>query len=204
MKIMHIHAKSKADIKLNKAAMNALPAKIGVVTTIQHLHKIDEVISQLKEAVKGGQVLGCNVDTAKQIADKVTAFLFVGSGEFHPIAVAFETGKKVFKWNPLTQKLTVVKEEDIEKYKKRRKAALARFLSSNKIGILVSVKHGQNRIEEALKLAAKKDKEYYLFAFDTLNPSELENFPFVECWVNTACPRIADEKADIINISELP
>ncbi|MBW3001571.1 2-(3-amino-3-carboxypropyl)histidine synthase subunit [Candidatus Woesearchaeota archaeon] len=204
MKILHIHAKSKADIKLNEAALNALPAKLGVVTTIQHLHKIDEVISQLKDAVKGGQVLGCNVDTAKQISDKVDAFLFIGSGEFHPIAVALETEKKVFKWNPLTQKLTVVKEEDVEKYKKRKKAALARFLSSNKIGILVSVKHGQNRIEEALKLAAKKDKEYYLFAFDTLNPSDLENFPFIECWVNTACPRIADEKADIINISELP
>lgn len=204
MRIMHIHAKSKADVKLTDSALNALPAKLGVVTTIQHLHKLDEVISQLKEAVKGGQILGCNVETAKQITDKVDAFLFIGSGEFHPIAVALETGKKVFKWNPITQKLSVVKDEDVEKHRKRRKAALARFLSSDRIGILVSVKHGQNRIEEALKLAAKKDKEYYLFAFDTLNPADLENFPFIESWVNTACPRIADEKADIINISELP
>jgi 2-(3-amino-3-carboxypropyl)histidine synthase len=204
MKVVHIYAKSTADVKLSESALNALPAKLGVVTTIQHLHKLDEVISQLKEAVKGGQVLGCNVETAKQIADKVDAFLFIGSGEFHPIAMALETEKKVFKWNPLTQKLSVVKDEDVDKYKKRRKAALARFLSSNKIGILVSVKHGQNRIEEALKLAAKKDKEYYLFAFDTLNPSDLENFPFIECWVNTACPRIADEKPNIINIIELP
>ncbi|MBD3303904.1 hypothetical protein GF343_02070 [Candidatus Woesearchaeota archaeon] len=204
MKILHIPAKSTADPKLSESALNALPAKLGAVTTIQHLHELDKVISQLKEAVKGGQVLGCNVDTAKQIADKVDAFLFIGSGEFHPIAVALETGKKVFKWNPLTQKLSVVKDEDIEKYKKRRNAALARFLSSNKIGILVSVKHGQNRIDKALELAAKKDKEYYIFAFDTLNPSDLENFLFIECWVNTACPRIADEKVSIINISELP
>ncbi|MBW3004809.1 diphthamide synthesis protein [Candidatus Woesearchaeota archaeon] len=204
MKVMHIHAKSTAEVKLSEAALNALPAKLGVVTTIQHLYKLDEVISQLKEAVKGGQVLGCNVDSAKQIADKVDAFLFVGSGEFHPIAIALETEKKVFKWNPLTQKLSVVKDEDVDKYRKRRKAALARFLSSSKIGILVSVKHGQNRMDKALELAKKKDKEYYLFAFDTLNPSDLENFPFIETWVNTACPRIADEKPNIINISELP
>lgn len=204
MKVVHIYAKSKADVKLTETAINALPAKLGVVTTIQHLHKLDEVISQLKEAVKGGQVLGCNVDSAKQISGKVEAFLFIGSGEFHPIAIALETGKPVYKWNPLTQQLSVVKDEDIEKYKKRRKAALAKFLSSNKIGILVSTKHGQSNLDKALELAAKKDKEYYLFAFDTLNPSDLENFPFVEVWVNTACPRIADEKSNIINISELP
>jgi len=204
MKILHIHAKSKADVKLTETAINALPAKLGVVTTIQHLHKLDEVISQLKKAVKGGQVLGCNVDSAKQISDKVDAFLFVGSGEFHPIAIALETGKPVYKWNPLTQQLSVVKDEDIDKYKKKRKAALAKFLSSNKIGILVSTKHGQSNLDKALELAGKKDKEYYLFAFDTLNPSDLENFPFIEVWVNTACPRIADEKANIINIDELP
>ncbi|MBW2973037.1 2-(3-amino-3-carboxypropyl)histidine synthase subunit [Candidatus Woesearchaeota archaeon] len=203
MKILHIHARSTADVKLSESAINALPAKLGVVTTIQHLHKLDEVISQLKEAVKGGQVLGCNVDSAKQIAEKVDAFLFIGSGEFHPIAVALETGKKVFKWNPLTQKLSVVKEEDVERYKKRKKAALVRFLSANKVGILVSTKHGQSQIEKATALADKKDKEYYIFAFDTLNPSDLENFPFIEVWVNTACPRIADEKPNIINISDL-
>jgi len=204
MKIMHIHAKSKEDVKLSETAINALPARLGVVTTIQHMHKLDEVISQLKEAVKGGQVLGCNVDSAKQIADKVDAFLFIGSGEFHPVAIALGTEKKVFKWNPLTKQLSVVQDEEVEKYKKRRKGALARFLSSNKIGILVSVKHGQSNIVKALELAAKKDKEYYIFACDTLNVSDLENFPFIECWVNTACPRIADEKASIINISELP
>ena len=203
MKVLHIHAKSTADVKLSESAINALPAKIGLVTTIQHLHKLDEVKKQLENAVIGGQVLGCNVETAKQIADKVDAFLFVGSGEFHPIAVALETEKKVFKWNPLTQKLSVVKEEDIEKYKRRRKGALVKYLSANKVGILVSTKPGQSNIIKAMELANKKDKEYYIFAFDTLNISDLENFPFIECWVNTACPRIADEKSNIVNVGEI-
>lgn len=204
MKIMHIHAKSTADIKLSETALNALPAKLGVVTTIQHLHKLDETIAQLKAAVKGGQVLGCNVDSAKQIADKVDAFLFIGSGEFHPVAIALGTEKKVFKWNPFTQQLSVVQDEEVEKYKKRRKASLVKFMSSDRIGVLVSTKHGQSRIDEALKLASKKDKEYYVFAFDTLNILDLDNFPFIQCWVNTACPRIADEKPNIINLRELP
>jgi len=204
MKVLHIHAKSEADVKLSESAIAALPAKLGVVTTIQHLHKLDSAISQLKKAVKGGQVLGCNVDSAKQIADKVDAFLFIGSGEFHPIAIALGTGKKVFKWNPFTQQLSVVQDEEVEKYKKRRKAALVKFMSSDRVGVLVSTKHGQSRLDDALKLASKKDKEYYVFAFDTLNLSDLENFPFIQCWVNTACPRIADEKPNIVNVDELP
>ena len=49
----------------------------------------------------------------------------------------------------------------------------------------------------------KKDKNYFIFAFDTLNISDLENFPFIDCWVNTACPRIADERKNMINISDI-
>ena len=113
MKILHIHAKSTVDIKLNDSAINALPKKIGVVTTIQHLHKLDEVMMQLKEAVKGGQVLGCNAEAAEKISDKVDAFLFIGTGEFHPIAVALKTGKPVYTWNPFAKKLSVVEDKDL-------------------------------------------------------------------------------------------
>jgi 2-(3-amino-3-carboxypropyl)histidine synthase len=204
MKILHIHAKSTVDIKLNDSAINALPKKIGVVTTIQHLHKLDEVMKQLKEGVKGGQVLGCNAEAAEKIADKVDAFLFIGTGEFHPIAVALKTGKPVYTWNPFAKKLSVVEDKEIERHKKKKQGALTKFLSSQKIGILVSTKHGQSRIEKALELAKKKDKEYYIFAFDTLNISDLENFPFIQCWVNTACPRISEDKGNIVNIEDLP
>ena len=32
-----------------------------------------------------------------------------------------------------------------------------------------------------------------IFAFDTLDFNQIENFPFVQCWVNTACSRILDD-----------
>jgi len=38
-----------------------------------------------------------------------------------------------------------------------------------------------------------KDKEVYLFISDTVDFSQLENFPFIDCWVNTACSRIMDD-----------
>ncbi len=48
-----------------------------------------------------------------------------------------------------------------------------------------------------------KNKRFYKFVFDTLDYSQLENFPFIECWVNTACPRIFDDLRSIINIQDI-
>ena len=211
MKVIHIHAKSPVDIKLDASELKQLPEKIGLTTTIQHLHKIEEVKEQLtennKQAITGGQVLGCDALNAEKIKDKIDAFLFIGSGEFHPIKIALETKKPVFKYNPFTKSLTKINEKDIETYEKKNKASLTKFLSSDKIGILVSTKQGQNHMDKAKILANNskgyKNKEFYIFAFDTLNTLELENFPFIECWVNTACPRIADGKPNIINISDI-
>jgi 2-(3-amino-3-carboxypropyl)histidine synthase len=203
MKVLHLHAKAKVDIKLPEDKLKDLPQKIGLVTTIQHLDLLDTVADQLKDSVKGGQVLGCNADAAIKINDKVKAFLFIGSGQFHPIAIALKTKKPVFCWNPFTKELKQVDKDEIERYEKKKKASLVKFLSSNKIGILVSTKPGQNNMKKALELKNKADKDYYIFQFDTLNPSELENFPFIECWVNTACPRIADGKIKIVNLDDL-
>ncbi len=204
MKILHIDAKSEVEVKLDEASLKKLPKKIGILTTIQHLHKINDVEKQIPNSILGGQVLGCDASAAKKIKDKVDAFLYIGSGDFHPIEIVTETGKEVFCFNPFTRQMKTIGKEAIEKHEKRKQGALIRFLSSEKIGILVSTKPGQNRMKDAVKLAEKKDKQYYIFAFDTLNIMDLENFPFIEAWVNTACPRIAEGKKGIINIEDLP
>ena len=51
----------------------------------------------------------------------------------------------------------------------------------------------------------KQGKEAFIFVCDLLDANELENFPFVEYWVNTLCPRIADDKdkKNIIDMSEI-
>jgi len=204
MKTLFVEAKSSIELKLGKKQIEELPNKVGILTTIQHLHKIKDIQNQLKESVLGGQVLGCDASSAKKIKNQVDGFLYVGSGEFHPLWIAIETGKEVFCFNPFTKSMSKISKDDIEKYNKRKKAALVKFLSSDRIGILVSTKPGQNHMEKALELSKRKDKEYYLFAFDTLNDMELENFPFIQCWVNTACPRIADKRKSIINIDDIP
>lgn len=213
MKVINLHAKATVDIKLSKDKLNDLPQKIGLVTNIQHLDKLTDIQAQLPNSIIAGQVLGCNTDAAEKINNKVDAFLFIGSGVFHPIAVALKTKKPVFCWNPFTKELKQIEKDELEQYQKKQTVSLTKFLSAKQVGILISTKPGQNNMKKALQLKENNDKlkqddpqkkEYCLFQFDTLNPSELENFNFIDCWVNTACPRIADEKGNIINIEDIP
>lgn len=208
MEIVFLEAKSKADVKVAvEKAMKFLPKKVGIVTTAQHKHKLKDIKKLLEEKkIKveiGGQILGCDASAAVKIKNKVDAFLYVGSGRFHPIEVQLETKKKVVMANPLTNEAKVL-EDGAEKIKKQQKGALLKFLTSKNIGIIVSTKPGQNKLKEAFELKEKlKDKKAYIFAADTINSEELENFPFIECWVNTACPRFSDNKKGVLSYGTL-
>jgi len=209
METLFIKAKSTAPVlPVVKKILDKLPDKIGIVTTIQHLHKINEVEKFLEEngrhPIIAGQVLGCNADNAKKIKDKVNAFLYIGSGEFHPINVAIETEKKVFIANPISGGISEIKEEDLEKIRKSDKVAKSKFMFAKEIGILVTIKPGQENIKKAIELKKKlKDKNIYIFIADTIDFSQFENFNFIECWVNTACPRIKQDRKNIINVEDV-
>ena len=217
MKILFLEAKYTGKINLNKIKADKLPERIGLVTTVQFVDYLDYTKSSLKDKKvfigEGkqkykGQVLGCDVSSAESIKTKVNAFLYIGTGRFHPLIVAVKTGKDVFCFNPVSSLFSKLKKEDIEKYNKRKKARYVKFLHSDNIGILVSTKPGQNSYKKAVDIKKKLEnegKKCFIFVFDTLDASEMENFPFIDCWVNTACPRIADDpdKKNIINMSDL-
>jgi len=69
-----------------------------------------------------------------------------------------------------------------------------RFGSSRPVTHLVGKEMIKRNFRQAVELKNElKGKKCYIFAFDTLDFWQLENFPFVECWVNTACNRILDD-----------
>ena len=201
MRALFIETESTADIKpVIEKAMKLIPKKVGLVTTAQHKHKLKQAKKLIgKGAVIGGQILGCDVSAAKKISKKVDAFLYIGTGEFHPIGIALETGKKVFIANPMSEVVSYVKKEDIDKIRKNEKVSLVKFLSAENVGILVSTKPGQNRLKKALELKKKIKKNCYIFTADEIDFNQFENFGFIDCWINTACPRIADYRTDVIN-----
>ncbi len=204
METLFIHAKSNMDVTLTSEAVKGFKGKVvGIVTSIQLLHAIKKVQEQLPKSIIAGQVLGCNSYNAENIKDKVDCFLFVGSGEFHPIQVATRTEKPVFVFNPATQQFGPLKQKTIDTYLARKQGSILKFMTAKNIGIIVSTKIGQMNFKRAMELKKNKDKNYYVFVADTLNFNELENFNFIDCWVNTACPRITDENAGIVNINDL-
>lgn len=213
MKILCIDAKSEADIMpVVREAFRHLKkeSNVAIVATIQHLHMLEETKKLLEEnkmkAEIAGQVLGCRVPKIPEDAGQI---LYIGSGKFHPIGIYLKTKKDVIAANPFTGSVSKITQKDIEAIEKRKKGALLKFLSSKSIGILVSTKPGQTAVQGGRKkideLKKKyKDKNFYIFAFNILQKNDLENFPFIECWVNTACPRIVEDfERGIINIEDL-
>ena len=152
-----------------------------------------------------GQLLGCNIEKFVGGGD---GFLYIGDGQFHPKALMLKNNKPVFAYNPFSNKYSELKKGDVEDLKKRMKGAYVKFLSSDNIGVLISTKFGQYNLKEGLALKKKYvNKNFYFLMFDNINPSSLEDFPFIDMFVNTACPRMIDEykkfPKPILNIGDL-
>jgi len=206
-------------IELGKQIISKLPKKVGLVGTAQFVHQLPAIKEQLEKngisvfLEKGfqpqkGQLLGCDVSSASKIKDKVDGFLYIGDGQFHPLGLG-SMNKNVFCYNPYIKKFYKLDLKQVELLEKRKKGALISFLSADRIGILVSLKEGQHNLRKALTLKEKlekKEKKAYILVFDTLNFNDMENFPFVQCFVNTACPRIMDDydkfQKPVINFAE--
>lgn len=186
-----------------------LKGKVGLVSTPQHLHwlpivkrwlepkGITAAIGKGDGRVKHpGQVLGCNVTAASSIAKEVDQFVFIGSGDFHPLAVALGTGKEVLVLDPLMREVRDI-EALREKVLRQRHAAIALAQEAGSFGILISTKPGQRRRDLALRLRSlieAKGRKASVIALDNITPDQLLSFQ-VDAFVSTACPRIAIDDA---------
>ena len=204
MKQLLIKAGYKTDYSVPTALLKnfkKLPEKIGLISTIQFSDFLKEVKKKLEKTGKNvflngtGMILGCNAASALAVESKVQAFLYIGSGKFHLIqmALSLTEQKKIFTYNPLTEEFSEISWNEVEKFKMRKKAFKVRFLSADNIGLLVSTKWGQLHLDQALKFkekSEKKNKKVYVFLFDEFQEEQMENWPEIKSWVNTACPGI--------------
>lgn len=197
MKTVFISAKVDLDVeKAVKVAMPLLPKKVGLAMTIQltgQMQKAKAILEQAgKEVVVTGQVLGCNPSAVMK--DDVDAYLYVGSGRFHPMGIAVKTQKPVIIADPADNSAVELPKEDVEKVIKKNRGALLKFYAAKEVGVIVTIKPGQENMIRAMKMKEMfPDKNIHIFICDELPFGQLENFPFVEVWVNTACPRIGTD-----------
>lgn len=177
--------------------LEKIDGKIGILSTVQYSHLVEELLEKSdrfvssKTLIHEGQILGCNVSSALKIKDKVDAFIFIGEGDFHPLKVALETKKPVYVLQ-MSGKIRKISDKDVENYERKRILRIEKAKSAKKFGIIVSVKPGQEKMNKAIEIQ-KKLKESYIFVCDNIPFNDLENFNDIDCWINTACPRIMDD-----------
>lgn len=203
MKTLFIPAKAKLKIDKSKiiSSSKKLPEKIAIVYSIQYIDsalEIKNILSKNHEIVLFVQVLGC---TIPKFSKNTKGILLVGSGKFHAISLAHETKLPIYivEDNSINQ----ISKEEIEIFKKRKKASYLKYLNTEEVGILVSTKPGQENLKKAVKFKKKqKNKKSYLFISDTINTNEFENFGLTS-WINTACPRLDMNGEGIVNLGDV-
>lgn len=226
MRVLFVEAKANLDVipavEKNIKELKKYP-KLALATTAQFIGQLPAVQKFLESkkikvaigkpslhAVQPGQLLGCD-PTAALSVQGTDAILYIGTGEFHPGPVETESKVPVLKLNPFTKKITKVSAEEIRRHKLKNFARIENFKSAKRIGILVTTKPGQSEmqgpVEKIKEKLEKQGKDVFLFLADTFNYKDLENFPDIDAWVNTACPRITDDQElvgkPIVNLTEL-
>ena len=211
MKILHIKAEFREQVRLNKAAIGRLAPPVGLFSSVQYSHSLPLISKQLMLAGKKvklfrgrcgmkGEVLGCDI----RRYNAIKSILYIGDGTFHPLALAVKNHAQVFCFNPFSRKFFKLDQQSVDKYRKKTETGIKSYLMSERIGVLVSLKPGQCRLNEALSVRMPGKKRYILVA-DGLRLAELESFSFLQCLVNTACPRLAFDLSPkpIVNLDEL-
>lgn len=205
--VIFLEARMKEDLKevVEKAAPVLKTKRVGVTTTIQHVHKLDQALKTLqKHGIQGvigpagrrvkypGQVLGCSSSTARAL--DVEEYLFIGTGQFHPLGIALATGKRVVIADPVAGE---VSEIDTDPLLRRRFGAITRAGEAKRFAVLISKKPGQRRMDLAKRLKTlgeSRGLEMFLVYLDNIEPDRLLNLG-AEAAVSTACPRVALDDA---------
>ncbi len=168
--------------------------RIGLLTSIQHVMLLDKIKEKLEHENKivfiGGQILGCWTVNAEKIFEDIEAFVFVGSGTFHPLALK---GKPVYVLDLEKKSIYLL---SAGKHEKIRWGRIFNAKSARTFAVLVSSKKGQfnllGQAEEIKKSIEAAGKKAFIVVMDEINDAKLAGIK-ADAFINTACPRIADD-----------
>ena len=204
-----VYVEARATVTVTEVVEKSLPllsnyGKIGLATTVQHVQTLDEAREFLVRAGKtvvvgdagrvhySGQVMGCDYSNVRLVANDVEVFLFIGGGRFHALGIALSTSKPTIIADPYENRAYSI-DEEAQKILKQRWASIEEAKRAKTFGVLIGLKLGQKRLGDALKIkeiVEKNGKAAFLLAIREISSEALMEFPSVEAYVNTACPRI--------------
>jgi len=195
--------------------------KLSLVFPVQHVKNAARVQEFLKEngfsvaSGKGGahvrypgQVLGCDGTAAfSGKARDADVIIYFGGGKFHPTGIA--QGKPVLCADPHLQDAYWITDE-IARQEKRKRGSLLAASEARTFGILLSTKNGQFSLagaQLAKKLLEKKGRRAEILVANEFSPLALANFLKFDAYINTACPRISDDREaygkPVVNVADI-
>jgi 2-(3-amino-3-carboxypropyl)histidine synthase len=193
-------------------------SNIGLITSIQFV-KIIPIVKKYLEA-KGkkvfaykalnypGQVLGCRLEAAKKIENKVDCFLCISAGKFYGQGVVLHVNKPVLCLD--LERGEIYNLSDLKrKVQKILAWNKAQFKDAKNIGILVSWKKGQlsQQFFNVKHKLEKFGKNVYVLAMDEIIPEKIEGLK-LDFLINLACPRIGFDDLErytipLINVNQI-
>ncbi|MEF8873828.1 MAG: diphthamide biosynthesis enzyme Dph2 [Candidatus Thermoplasmatota archaeon] len=201
--VIYLEGRCRTWNDLPDELLEKLDGKIALYAPVQHIHQLEKaaedleaeglstVIGEGDDRIKyPGQILGCNYSVKREDADH---HLYIGTGRFHPLGLSFSLEKDVLIFDPITQNLDSITEEERDDFLRKRYGAIAQVEDADKIMVTISTKPGQIRTslaEDLLELGRKAGKTTRLMRFDEITPELVDQFRW-DCAVSTACPRIA-------------
>ena len=200
-----------SDVELDedriKAVLEPLPGRVGILATIQYIDLIPGIRGILESmgrtTVVGtgdrrimypGQVLGCNCTAAESVSDKADCFIYIGEGDFHPLAAAFGAGKPVYVLNPMTCELRDMSDAR-DRMIRRRFGIIQIAAHAERFLIIICSKVGQCRrdtAKEAEDMIKAAGRICITAVMEEVTPDSLASY-CVDAYVCTACPRIATD-----------
>ncbi len=185
--------------------------KVGLVTTIQHVHQLDG-IKQFYEkngkdvfigkpygfAKARGQILGCDIGSAASINKDVDVLIYFGGGIFHPLGALLSTTKPFLAIEPFENKIEFI-DRMRETYRKKRNGKILASLDAKNFGILLSTKNGQHNMQLAKILKDRIEAQGFnaeILVSNTFDFESINNMMEFDAFVNTACPRISIDDND--------
>jgi diphthamide biosynthesis enzyme Dph1/Dph2-like protein len=215
MNVLFLNAEYTGKVELCKETVDYIKDKkynkIGLYASVQFVNKLDKIKEQLSEFTiitskadrtnEMSQLLGCDnyhnsLNLSKQKLDEIDCYLYIGDGKFHPLALVYrqkdlKSKKEVICSDPIQNKMFILSEKDVSGLLIKYKSSLMKFLSSDKVGVIITIKPGQEQFKPSLELEKKyPDKKFFYFIDNNVSFDHLENFPFIQTWVNTTCPRV--------------
>ena len=160
--------------------------KLGLVGSIQHLHLLPKYKEMLERAgfeveiptggdrlTFPGQVLGCNYSGDNE---NIGHYLFLGSGDFHPIGLVLHTGKPLALLDPYTGDSSEMSFDRIERILRQRFGLIMEIDNATTFGILIGEKPGQMRRNLAIRMKRILEKHgkkgYFCLLYTSPSPRD--------------------------------